>query len=125
MLKSDEKIISEPITIANKFNDYFSSIASIIQGNIPNFGNFEHYIKRATSTNSFFFKPVSENEMLEIFKQIDSSLKSNGDYSIPKQLFQYIPKTLAKILTIIVNLTFETCIFPTELKTAKVIPIYI
>ena len=50
--------------------------------------------------------------------------KSTGDFSISKQIFGTIPHTLTNILTSLINLTFETGIFPSSLKTVKVIPIH-
>ena len=62
--------------------------------------------------------------MLKTIKSLHHS-KSIGDYSIPKQLFKYIPNELAKILTSLINLTFETGVFPESLKVVKVIPVFI
>ena len=47
--------------------------------------------------------------------------KSTGDFSIPRQVFESIPDTLAEVLQLLINLSFETGIFPSSLKTVKVI----
>ena len=120
--KGKEKII-DPENIANEFNVFFSTVAKKLQDQIPKTDNFEQYVKKLQSPNSFFFSPVTTNEILTTFKSLDHS-KSTGEYSIPKQLFQYVPNTLAFILQILINMTFETGIFPSALKTVKVIPVF-
>ena len=54
---------------------------------------------------------------------MDSS-KSTGDSSIPKQLMNLIPRELAYPLTHLINLTFQTGIYPSTLKIVKVIQIF-
>lgn len=108
--------------IANAFNNFFSTIASNIQNKIPNIGNFVSYIKRP-NPSSFFFKPVTQDEMPETFNLLNQS-KSTSDCSIPRQIFECVPQSLSFILTSIINLTFETGIFHNSLKTVKIIPIF-
>ena len=50
--------------------------------------------------------------------------KSTGDFSIPKIIFDSVTPEIAKILTLIINQSFETGIFPSPLKIVKVIPIF-
>ena len=61
--------------------------------------------------------------MLKTIKSLNHS-KGTGDFSIPKQIFHCIPNELATILTSLINITFETGIFPESLKIVKVIPIF-
>ena len=118
-----ERLITEPSEIASTFNDFFCTIASDLNNKIPNFGNFEDYIKRPTNSNSFFFRAVTPTEMEETIKLLCHS-KSTGDFSIPKQIFESVTPEIAKILTSIINQSFETGIFPSSLKIVKVIPIF-
>ena len=129
--KSQSKIIlskgvnklSDPDSVSNEFNAFFSTVAKKIQEKIPRVDNFAKYVNRLQTSNSFFFTPVTKSEVLKTIKSCDHS-KSTGEYSIPKQLFQYVPDTLAEILEILINMTFETGIFPSALKTVKVIPVF-
>ena len=123
VLNKDSKKITNPLDISNEFNLFFSTIANKIQMQIPSNRNFANYIKKNRSPDSFFFTPGTKDEVLKIFRSLDHS-KSTGDYSIPKQLFNCIPDNLANILKDILNLTFQTGIFPSSLKTIKVIPIF-
>ena len=96
-LKLNDDIVNDQSAVASAFNDFFSSIAQNLQDKIPNFGNFENYVNGNPSPDSFFFKPVTQTEMLKTMNSLNHS-KSTGDYSIPKQLFDYIPNELASIL---------------------------
>ena len=122
-LTINDKTESKPSVVSNEFNRFFSTIASTIQSNIPNLGNFESYVKKLKSPNSFFFSPVSKPEILKILNSLDHD-KSNGEFSIPWQVFDSVPDSLAEILQLLINLTFETGIFPSALKIVKVIPIF-
>ena len=122
-MNKDSKKITNSLDIFNEFNLFFSTIANKIQMQIPSNKNFANYIKKNRSPDSFFFTPATKDEVLKIFRSLDHS-KSTGDYSIPKQLFNCIPDNLANILKDILNLTFQTGIFPSSLKTIKVIPIF-
>jgi len=117
------RIISKLQILPLSLKNFFSTVANKIQSQIPNIGNFEKYVKKLHSPDSFFFSPVTNDEILKLFKTLNHS-KSTGDFSIPKQIFNCVPETLADILQNLINLTFETSIFPNALKTVKVIPIF-
>ena len=122
-IKINNIIIKDESKVADAFNNYFSSIAQDLQDNIPNYGNYEEFVRGIPSSDSFFFKAVTHSEMLETLNSLNFT-KSTGDFSIPKQIFSLIPHDLANILTSLINLTFETGVFPSSLKTVKVIPIF-
>ena len=122
-LKINDTLIKNESKIAGAFNDYFSSIAQNLQDKIPEYGDFEEFVKGFSSSNSFFLKAVTQCEMLKTLSSLNFS-KSTGDFSIPKQIFSLIPHDLSYVLTSLINLTFETGIFPSSLKIVKVIPIF-
>ena len=76
-----------------------------------------------SQVNSFFFEPVSPIEVFKIIKSLNKN-KANGPYSILSQIFSIIPFEIAKILTIIFNLSFETGKFINVLKSVKVMPVF-
>ena len=123
ILNVNNKKITDSTSISDEFNLFFTTIAEKIQNEIPKTGNFEKYINKIKSPKSFFFSPVTVPEILKIFNSLDQS-KSTGDFSLPKQVFDHVPDKLAEILTSLINLTFETGIFPRSLKKVKVIPVF-
>ena len=123
ILTVNNKPITEPSKISNQFNQFFSTIANNIQNNIPKVDDFESYINKLNSPDSFFFSPVSKPEILKIINSLDHN-KSTGEFSIPWQVFDSVPDKIAEILCDLINLTFETGIFPSALKIVKVIPVF-
>ena len=101
----------------------YCCIVQELQDKTPDFGNYEEFVKGIPSSDSFFFKAVTESEMLKTINSFSFN-QSTGDFGIPKQILGTIPHGLTIILTSLINLTFETGIFPSSLKTVKVIPIY-
>ena len=122
-LKLNNALITDESKVAEAFNEYFTSIAQNLQEKIPEYGNFEEFVQGISPNDSFFFKAVTKSEMLKVLTSLNFS-KSNGDFSIPKQIFSLIPEKLAGILTSLINQAFETGVFPTSLKIVKVVPIF-
>ena len=66
---------------------------------------------------------TDENEFISCISSLNSS-KSSGPHSIPIKILQLIKKDIAQPLSQIINLSFLTGQFPSKLKTAQVIPIF-
>ena len=122
-LKIDEKISSDPTDMANSFNNYFSSIGKDLQKNIYYYGNnFTNYLKQPNDYN-FFINPTDEVEIINLIDNLCTN-KATGPHSIPTDILQLIKFNIATPLSEIINLSFSTGIYPDNLKTAEVIPIY-
>ena len=124
-LKNDRgEVISNPTSVAETFNQYFANIAS----NLKN--------ERATQCDSHAFQnsmpnpvkesidvtPVESSEVHEIIKnmKIKATLDTKvGPIKIANSDFKFT-ETIAKIITA----SFQDGIFPQQLKTARVVPIY-
>ena len=117
---------SNPGDIANHFNDYFSSIGPKLAANIPNHsdGNpkFEDYLQEKPNT-TFIFRQVSEDEVAEIFNSLHSK-NSTGYDNLSNKLLKTLQPILVSPLTIVINQSLNSGIFPDKLKLAKVIPIH-
>jgi hypothetical protein len=121
----DNSEIMDRQIIADKFNSYFTKIGDTISSEIVPEGqqsDFKDYLENF-STNAFTFKNVTEEEILKIISDIKSK-KSFGLDRISSTLLKQIKQEIYKPITIIVNQSIETGIFPDQLKIAKVIPIY-
>ena len=67
--------------------------------------------------------PVTPQE-IETITRLLNTKKSIGPYSIPVILLKILSRHIAQPLAKIVNLSFETGIFPDKLKVGKVNPLY-
>ena len=119
----DKKLISDPKAVAEKFNDYFSSIASNLQKKIRYFGNdFSYFLKRE-NPNTFFIRPTNITEVINNINDLNSN-KAVGPASLPTNIFHLIKFSVAEPLVQIINLSLEKGIYIDVLKVSKVIPIF-
>ena len=78
------------------------------------------------SLSSFTFQPITEETIINIINIIDK-LKSKNSQShdgLSSKHLKVIKHETSKAITLIVNQSLNTVIFPDKLKCAKVIPIY-
>ena len=117
------QIPSDPIEIANNFNDFFSSIAENIVSEIPpTRAKPEDYMNEYPDLN-FAFKQVNKTKVEEIINKLESksSLDINGYSTI---LIKKVSSVILTPLTHIINLSLSTGIFPDSLKISRVCPIF-
>jgi hypothetical protein len=105
-----------------QFNSYFINVGASLDKKIQNTHiKPDSYISQSV-TNTIFFSPVIEDEVISIIKNMKNS--SPGWDSIPPSLLKKTYIEFVKPLTHTLNLSIIQGIFPEELKIAKVIPIY-
>ena len=73
--------------------------------------------------NNFKFELIDENVTLTVIKRIKNKFSSGLD-GISNSLIKHMSKVLLKPLTLIINQTLTTGIFPDKLKWSKIIPIF-
>ena len=107
--------------IANAINDYFSSVAPSLASQIPDVGiDLQSYLSRNPHSFVYFeFNSAEVKKQILSFKSKPSNIKS-----IPSFAYKCIVDILSPVLAKLTNQSFEEGIFPSCLKTAKVIPIH-
>ena len=122
-LTVDVTTISNLMEISNIFNNYFSSIASKTKLNISfSHKHFSDFLKNRSNI-SFFVSPTDKTEIENVISSLDSN-KSVGPNSIPTKILKLLKNDISSQLSEIFNISFSSGIFPSILKTAKVIPIH-
>lgn len=124
LLDCDNEVITDPLEIANKFNDHFSSSATnlVPDSSVPmcaccnNYG--EHYQR-----NSYFFEPFSAMEILETIKSLKNT-NSCGQDGISNILLKNVALYIVDILKYLLNKSVYCGIFPEALKSANVLPLF-
>ena len=110
--------------IANEFNNYFTNVGSSLSAKIPAANvDFRHYLKFSTPPNSFFFRPCTCSEIINIINLLQNK-NSTGYDNIASRVVKYSVANLASILVELINCSMKNGIVPNELKIAKVVPIY-
>ena len=119
----NQKTISDPLTIANSFNEFFTTVRSSLVKKIPKSKkSFFRYLGNKIE-NSLFLKPVEEEEIKKIVMKLNSN-KSVGPNSLPIKILKSHIDSLAKVLAAIINISFKEGTFPTALLLAKVTPVF-
>ena len=79
---------------------------------------FSNFLK-TPNDNFFLFESADSHDILLIIDSLDNN-KSSGPNSIPTDVLKLIKNNMS----LIINLSFSTGIYPTQLKLAKVIPTF-
>ena len=117
----DEEI-SDKAIIAQKFNDYFTNIGSTLSNSIPSVdGDPTSFIPKVNS-HSLFLYPVNEIELKNIVKSLRNS--SPGHDAVLARILKTSYEAHAVPLLHVVNLSLSQGVFPSELKLARVTPIF-
>ena len=125
LLDENNNIINDQKIIANKFNNYFTSIGPNIEKKIPNVnGNYSDYLNNInTIGKSFYLSPTTSEEIDKLIDSLDIN-KSSGPNSIPVFILKIMKPFFSKWLSILINLSYRVSIFHDILKVAKVTPIH-
>ena len=119
------RVTTDPLEMANSFNDFFTKIGPELENKLPNVQRLRNpslYLKNRV-TNSFLISPTSTDEIENLIKDLDDS-KSTGPCSIPTKILKSFSSIISPVLSDICNLSFREGVFPDKNKIAKVIPIH-
>ena len=114
------KIIDDPKDIANSANEFFVNVGPNTEKTVPKVQNItpEKFLKDRNDVD-FVMAHISEEDILDIIKSLPN--KGTGPASIPLRLLKLIANTVVTPLCYIINVSFNTGVFPDVLKVAKVI----
>ena len=121
----NNEAITNPSDIANTFNNYFAKVAIDIQSSISKQFSKKKYYDYLPLLNieSLFLTPTDSTEVSNIIFSLNQN-KSDGPNSIPIKILKLLNKDISDQLAILFNQSFSSGIFPSILKTSKIIPIY-
>ena len=115
--------ITNPYDTANTFNNYFASIAETTKKSIKySHKHFSDYLSNESSS-TMFLQPTDKEEIANIISSLNSN-KTSGPNSIPYRVLFLLKNEISKQLADLFNLSFMTGVFPSVLKTAKVVPVF-
>ena len=119
-----DKRISGSQNIVDQFNEYSIQIWPTLAGEID-IGNeqpFDSYLRNRTQC-SFQFNHATPTDVEKIMSNLKPKASAGFD-NILSKLLKHIGDIVSVPLSIIVNQSLCTGIFPNKLKIAKVIPVY-
>ena len=121
----NNRTVTDHKKIADEFNIFSSNIGLTLSASIKLDDStiaFTDYLDNFTE-HRFSFSKITENETLTIINNLKSK-NSSGHNEISNRLLKSIKCEISKPLTIIINQSLETGIFPDALKVAKVKPLF-
>ena len=122
-LKVGGKLIINTKEISNKLNEYFVNVGPTTEDSIPKTQNVSPLkFMKERRLNEFLIAHVSQEEVLDIIKSLEN--KTTGPASISIKLLKLIPDLILIPLCNIINVSFNTGVFPSLLKIVEVIPIH-
>lgn len=110
--------VSDPVKVANLFNEHFTTKADLLQKNLS-----PKYSPTYRNATEFTLEPMSEKSIKKIVKNLKSSTSEGPDTTSNVFLKENI-NLLVKPLTHLVNTSFSQGTFPKNLTYSKIIPIY-
>ena len=122
-ITSDDNTITDPVEIAQNFNNFFTSIGTNLQKKIPpTKKNFTDYLKKQNSEN-FTIAPTTSDEISDLIHNYKSS-KSVDPYSIPTKIMKISKEIISLSLSQLINDSISKGSFPNICKLEQVIPIF-
>jgi hypothetical protein len=121
-IRTTNKAITNLLQISEKINSFIETVENIKKDNnfVPSINvsaRNQHYCH-----NTMFPSPVTANEVESIMKGLKGS-SSTGFDEIPERIVKSSVE-IKKQLDHSYNISFQTGIFPNELKVARFIPIF-
>ena len=122
---SGDKIVNDPKEIANRFNEFFINIGPDLAKKIPPVPADCSYIDTMPSSNphSLFLEPCSPTEIINITNSL-RNCKGTGLDGYAVKVIKHVINDIAYPLSEIFNQSFQTGIFPDELKHARITPVF-
>ena len=115
--------ITNPYDMANTFSNYFASIAETTKKSLKySHKHFSDYVSNE-SISTLFLQPTGREEIVNIISSLNSN-KTSGPNSIPYRILFLLKNEISKQLADLFNLSFMTVIFPSDIKIAKVVPVF-
>ena len=84
--------------------------------------HFSDYLSNENSS-TIYLQPIDKEEIANIISSLNSN-KASGPNSIPYRILFLLKNDISKQLADLSNLSFMTGVFPSVLKTAKVVPVF-
>ena len=116
----NNKTTTDPNVIANGFNNFFVTIGPQLAKNIKSDINLLSYVKSVNK--SMVLTDVTSTEVRNVIASLKNS--SSGHDEFPPFVGKSCVDAFIEPLTHLINLSLRSGVFPSELKLAKVVPIF-
>ena len=118
------KLITDKYVIANNFNDFFINIGPTLSSKIKpdSKASYKDFLKNKTN-HVFNFQTIDRTIVLKTINDLPNKANCGFD-NLSLKLIKSIKFDILDSLTLIINQSLMSGVFPDKLKLAKVIPLY-
>ena len=120
-LKTIASNVPTVLSLDNTFNNYFASIAETTKKKQKK--NIKYSHKYFSDSRTIFLQPTDKEEIANITSSLNSS-KASGPNSTPYRILFLLKKGHFEAIARFIQPFFMTGVFPSVLKTAKVVPVF-
>jgi exonuclease III len=118
----NEMEIVEEREIAEEFGDYFANVAEDLGDKIPPSQLSPIDNLSVNMPNSFYLTPVTPNDIYVIISKLKNT--SSNKNSLPVKILKLAKDQLIKPISMLINDSFVSGVFPDVLKYGKITPIH-
>ena len=119
----EDQLISEPADISDKFNDFFSKVATKLDSKLPTLTvDPLTYLDNVNPPEAFSFSPFTEDSLSLIIQDLNDT-GAAGD-GVSSKILKHITPFLSPYLAHSFNLCLSQGLFPSLMKQAIVVPIF-
>ena len=116
--------IFDKTEIANEFNKYFINIGLELANSLDTSGKEQFFTYLGPKTQSrFSFRLVDSSTIIKLITNLPTKFIAGPD-GISSIILKEVKNEVAPILNIAINQSLTHGIFPSDLKIAKVIPLF-
>ena len=121
-IKINSVSITDQNSIANEFNNYFTSVGLTLSNRIPQTQkSYQDYLTKMIYSK-FSFSPTNRDEVIKIINNFLPKTSSGCD-ELSMKLLKRVRYVLCDSITLIINQSLNTGVFPEKLKMTKVLPL--
>ena len=124
LLSEDERTFDKK-TVANIFNNLFTTVAASLVGKLPNItggyaGNFvnKYYQEKGAKQNSFKFSPVGDEDILKSLPSLNVS-EATGLDGLSARFLKDGANQISSAIAHIINLSLYSGRIPDDMKTTR------
>ena len=118
----DGRESDDPSIVSRAFNDYFVNVGPSLAQSIPVSNIPPSSLINTPVATSMYIRPVTVQELRNIIHEMKNC--APGPDGIPADIIKLSMDFILPILTHVINLSFQQGVFPSEMKHAKVIPLF-
>jgi len=137
MLRESDEIITDDLSIARIFNDYFHKVTvelgngddvsglsnDEIQQKYLNHPSVQTILRSSERGNAFHFSHVTVDHVAKLLGQLDVK-KSTGYDGLPAKMIRVVSHAIAPEIARLVNAMIDQCAFPDIMKYAEISPVF-